>query len=103
MIAKDTIETFIAKLENECNTRSEREIAWLIEHPEFAHKFTYSIGKKYAKIHSEKGGVWCFINLENGDMLKPASWSAPAKHARGNIANAEYGKNYTWTGPNYLR
>jgi hypothetical protein len=44
--------------------------------------------------------AYCFID-KNGDVLKPASWSAPAKHARGNIHNANpiaacgpYGINY---------
>jgi hypothetical protein len=26
-----------------------------------------------------------FIDLKNGDLLKAASWKAPAMHARGNI------------------
>lgn len=48
-------------------------------------------GRKYIKIsHARDGGnggkgVHSFINTENGDILKPASWRAPAKHARGNI------------------
>ena len=48
-------------------------------------------GRKYIKVsHTHDGGngqkaVHSFINSENGDILKPASWRAPAKHARGNI------------------
>ena len=48
-------------------------------------------GKKYTKvIRTTDGGkgqksVWAFINRENGDILKAATWSAPSKHARGNI------------------
>lgn len=48
-------------------------------------------GKKYMKIviqesHTPEGlgYVYCFI-APNGDILKPAGWSGPAKHARGNI------------------
>ena len=33
--------------------------------------------------------VYAFIEKETGNILKPASWAAPAKHARGNI----YGEN----------
>ena len=29
--------------------------------------------------------VWAFIDKTNGNILKPATWKAPAKHARGNI------------------
>ena len=48
-------------------------------------------GRKYIKIIKvDDGGngsksVHSFVNAENGDILKPASWRAPAKHARGNI------------------
>ncbi len=71
-------------------------------------KFKVKFGRKYAKITSHdstgmNGGVWGFVNIENGDLLKAASFYAPAKHARGNIETAAYGKNYVWTGPNYLR
>jgi hypothetical protein len=53
-----------------------------------------SKGKKYIRIvithvnqDWSKGQrfVHCFINRENGDILKAASWKAPAKHPRGNI------------------
>lgn len=53
------------------------------------------IGKKYAKIIKEERSVntgevchrsaHCFIDLATGDILKAASWAAPAKHPRGNI------------------
>lgn len=48
-------------------------------------------GTKYAKIvtvqpKSAGGSAYCFIDLTNGNILKPASWKAPStKHARGNI------------------
>ena len=46
--------------------------------------------------------VHSFVNRESGDVFKPASWNAPAKHARGNInseqngaeALSEYGIRY---------
>lgn len=66
----------------------------------------YKIGKKYARCFVSNGGqpfgsVWCFIDLETGDIYKPASYAVPAKHSRGNIANgvADVGVN----GPAYLR
>jgi len=46
-------------------------------------------GRRYTKVvvsneSRSQRSVYCFID-KNGDVLKPASWSAPAKHARGNI------------------
>ena len=49
-------------------------------------------GRKYIKIIAKDIGdkmngsrVWAFIDKSNGDILKPAGWKAPARHARGNI------------------
>jgi len=48
--------------------------------------------------------VWCFIDLKTGDVLKPASWKRPAKHARGNIFDSANGLGrVNEHGPNYLR
>lgn len=41
-------------------------------------------GRKYAKLVRDNS-VHCFVNKSNGDILKAASYAAPAKHARGNI------------------
>ena len=72
--------------------------------PELAKKYdgnklnkewTVEFGKKYAKITDIYHSVWGFIVLKEctvggidykpGDLLKAASYKAPAKHARGNI------------------
>lgn len=45
-------------------------------------------GKKYVRV-CYNGSAYCFIEKATGDILKPASFKAPAKHARGNI----YGEN----------
>lgn len=48
--------------------------------------------------------AWAFIDTTNGDILKPASWKAPAKHARGNIWDEHKGQgSVTYYGPVYLR
>ena len=65
-------------------------------------------GKKYIKIVRESGGVWAFIvntqddtMFEYGDILKAASWKAPARNrARGNVFG-DY--QVQWTGPHYLK
>jgi hypothetical protein len=50
-------------------------------------------GRKYIKVvrKDNQTCVHSFINSENGDILKPASWKAPAKHARGNVFDPDHG------------
>lgn len=57
-------------------------------------ELTAEAGKKYIRVvRSDIGrSVYCFVDMTTGDILKPASWKAPAKHARGNIYNP-----MTWT------
>jgi hypothetical protein len=53
---------------------------------------------------SDSGSAWAFIDIRTGDILKPASWKAPAKHARGNIMEDGFGVKYIGPyGPSYLR
>jgi hypothetical protein len=69
-------------------------------------KLEVKFGKKYAKIIKvdNQRSVHSFINLSNGDILMAASWNAPAKHARGNIfdANCGVGTAVTVYGARYL-
>ena len=68
---------------------------------------------KYLRIASVKRGAdgtvnarsaHTFIDRTTGDVLKPASWQTPAKHARGNVHDASNGlKNMGPHGPAYLR
>lgn len=51
-----------------------------------------STGKRFARIIKKDGSsvsAYGFIDLVNGDLLKAASWKAPAMHARGNIFNQD--------------
>ena len=52
-------------------------------------------GGRYVKIIQTRDGVdssaFAFVEIETGNVLKAASWSAPAKHARGNIYNEDNG------------
>ena len=68
-------------------------------------------GRKFIKV-VEGSRVWGFIAkvdgvhkdvpMLKGDILKAATWRAPAKHSRGSIFDAEMHKSFSWTGPNYL-
>jgi hypothetical protein len=80
-------------------------------------------GQRFIKVYStetDKEGktrqsIYCFIALEDfsskalgtvkkGDVMKPASWKAPAKHARGNVFNPDNGLTTCNSyGPGYLR
>ena len=80
----------------------------------YSHKeytpLTVKKGQKYMKIIDE-GSVWGFVSMWEGvmkgslvcvgDLLKPATWSQPAKHSRGNIFDGSDSWNYY--GPTYLK
>lgn len=59
-------------------------------------RLTLEMGRKYVRVVRTEGqgigrSVHCFINTENGDVLKAASWKTPAKGARGNIFTKNLG------------
>lgn len=65
--------------------------------------FRFTDGQRYVKV-IRGTGVHCFVDKTNGDVLKAASWKAPAKHARGNIYDAKNGLGWMGEyGPAYLR
>ena len=90
------------------------------------YKFDYTVGKKYIKVfnlqyeepneyYNRKGGyragsVTAFIDKNTGEVYKPASWRAPAKHVRFDlriIREREFllnPKNCDWAGGHlYMR
>ena len=46
------------------------------------YKFEIQTGRKYLKIVSEGSGVHAFVDKNTGEVYKPASYKAPAKHVR---------------------
>jgi hypothetical protein len=85
-------------------------VNWCNGHPHKMDEMRLTEGSKYVKV-IRGNSVWGFIAKKSGvlkgipygigDVFKPAGWSAPAKHVRGNIFS---GKDnwYSWTGPRYL-
>ncbi|MEH2517395.1 hypothetical protein V1279_002968 [Bradyrhizobium sp. AZCC 1610] len=58
--------------------------------------------KRYRIVRDQ--AAFCFVDKATGDVLKSASWAAPAKHARGNIFDAHNGLAKMGPyGPAYLR
>ena len=46
------------------------------------YKFEIQTGRKYHKIVAKNQGVHAFVNKMTGEVFKPASYKAPAKHVR---------------------
>ncbi len=90
------------------------------------YKFVYKTGKKFHKVYFlqyeeandyygtkagyKSGSVHCFIDKNTGEVYKPASWKAPAKHVRFDlriIKEREFllnPKNCDWAGGHlYMR
>jgi hypothetical protein len=63
-------------------------------------------GRRYVRIWCDRGNgtkyAYCFVDKTNGDVLKPATWKAPAKHARGNVFKGQAADSVTAYGARYL-
>ena len=74
-----------------------------------SYKFEIQTGRKYHKIVSKNQGVHAFVNKETGEVFKPASYKAPAKHVRYDLrrikqrrecfANADWAGGYLYLRP----
>ena len=70
------------------------------------YKFEIQTGRKYHKINVKNGGVHAFIDKNTGEVYKPASYKAPAKHVRYDLrlisdrkrcyANADWAGGYLY-------
>jgi len=77
--------------------------------PNQYQELTVEIGNKFIRLW-QGTGCWGFISrvdgdlkgspIKKGDLLKAATWKAPAKHARGNIIDGS--ARYGVYGPEYL-
>ena len=65
-------------------------------------KFSITTGRKYHKVLDRKGSVHAFVNKETGEVFKPASWNAPAKHVRYDLRRIKQRRecfaNADWSG-----
>ena len=71
-------------------------------------RFEVNSGRKYLKINQINGGVHAFVDKQTGEVFKPASYKAPAKHVRYDLRRIkqrhECFNNADWAGSYlYLR
>lgn len=59
-------------------------------------------GSAYAFVCLQDGETKTLGRIKAGDIHKPASWSAPARHARGSVFAADFGTAAGPHGPAYL-
>jgi len=98
---QDTIRSLEHNLQRDPDcTYSANQLVKIMQGKANLDRFRYIEGKKYYKVtreeYDEKTGYWrdttvhAFVGLtqENlGDVFKPASWKAPAKHVRFSFCN----------------
>jgi hypothetical protein len=100
-VTDEDLEAWVVKVHEMRETHRREHFANLDPVP-----LTIEKGRKYARIvanHSNQRMVYCFVRLENGDILKSATWRAPAKHARGNIFAVNPLGGLSQYGATYLR
>ena len=90
---QDTIRSLEHNLQRDPDcTYSANQLVKIMQGKANLDRFRYSEGKKYLKVtreeYNEKTGYWrdttvhSFVDKKTGDVYKPASWKAPAKHVR---------------------
>jgi hypothetical protein len=80
----ETLQEFVAFCQDVVDTKG-------IQTP-FKKTLVVEKGRKYHKIvctDVSSRSVFGFVDVESGDILKAATWKAPAKGARGNLYQPE--------------
>jgi len=104
--ANPIVKTFVEKINAERKAYYEKiELSTKLNE----YSLTVEVGNKYIRLW-DGTCCWGFISrvdgelkgslIKKGDLLKPATWKAPAKHARGNIIDGS--ARYSVYGPEYL-
>ena len=95
---RDSVRSLEYNLKKDPNcTYSKDQLAKIVSDTANLDKFRYYEGKKYLKVvreeYDERNDRWrdttvhAFINRATGEVYKPASWKAPAKHVRFDLSN----------------
>lgn len=73
-------------IEKSYNNDMDRGYSWRVDlEIQSGSRFDKIVKSTACGDSSESRSVYAFIEKKTGDIYKPASWKAPAKHARGNI------------------
>jgi len=104
LVANPIVKNFLEKVNAERKEYYEKA-----DMPNQYKELTVEIGNKFIRLW-QGTGCWGFISrvdgdlkgspIKKGDLLKAATWKAPAKHARGNIIDGT--ARYGVYGPEYL-
>ena len=97
---RDSVRSLEYNLKKDPNcTYSKDQLAKIVSGTAKLDKFRYYQGKKYLKVvreeYDERNDRWrdttvlAFVDRETGEVYKPASWKAPAKHVRFNFCNKQ--------------
>jgi len=83
-----TIEQYVAEIQAKVEAEYSR-LKYTIPAP----TYNFNTGKRFYRVMESRhpgcgSSVHCFVEIETGDIFKPASWSAPAKGVRGNLRDA---------------
>ena len=99
------VKEFIEKLDKERKEYYEKA-----DMPKQYQPVSVEVGNKFIRIWHGTS-CWGFISrvdgdlkgspIKKGDLLKAATWKAPAKHARGNIIDGT--AKYSVYGPEYIK
>ena len=97
---RDSIRSLEYNLKKDPNcTYSKDQLAKIVSDTANLDKFRYYQGKKYLKVVREEFDtfqgrnkwrdttVHAFVDRKTGEVYKPASWKAPAKHVRFDLSN----------------
>jgi len=99
---RETVRNHEYRLQKDPNcTYSAEQIVKIASGTANLRKYRYSEGKKYFKVVAEEFDdfqgrnewrdttVHAFVDKVTGEVYKPASWKAPAKHVRFNFCNKQ--------------
>ena len=87
------IDGFIERLEDfieKWNARVRVNYKKFFDGAELKEELSYTKGRKYAKLIAGSSVV-AFVDMNTGDIYKPAGWAKPAKHVRGNLFSKDGG------------
>ena len=97
---RDSMRSIEYNLKKDPNcTYSKEQLVKIVSGTANLDRFRYYEGKKYLKVVRETFDefqgrnkwrdttVHAFVDRETGEVYKPASWKAPAKHVRFNLGN----------------